>query len=547
MLLSRYATRKNSALTFHKRSLSSSALQKIAYHTTRVATLEPIKDAEETKAKYARGADDPIDDIGIPNTLMTVPIVKQKHHKDIVFPDLEPLPVTVSPATLDLIEKKLELCSTLCDFTDPDVDKDAKVTKANALKELANIFCSPMNIRDLNAAVMDKFFDMIMTNVLRGRPEIPRIYLFWNDEPMMTDNAWPHLSLVYRLLNGYRDIQPKDPRFSDWEFMRKFTPLFAAADMKERDEVLRLFLNCVTVCPSYEKELLKELAFLLVEYREGRADPFCVSPVLRYVLEKVKVNGANVEVYNSFVTKFILPLVACQHLMSFYGLITQIFDALMEIKEDLAPVYLRHVLKCWPESKPSKQVLYINLINFLVERLDPSVFEEETKPVFHLYARCAMSCHAKVADASFQIWQNVKIIPMIIDSSKAIFPIVFNILHRTMKEHWSTRVQNAALNCLKNLHELDPFMFDELTQIQKKGQVTGPDPAGVVLHKNWATVARAAARVDREFNLAKILADIQIRFNVSAIQTSVSMRKPPAPRPPSGQALLTSSQPGFRR
>lgn len=542
MLLSRYSTRKDSALTFHKRCLSSSALQKIAYHTSRVATLEPIKDAEETKAaRSARGADDPIDDIGIPNTLMTVELVKHKHHKDIVLPSLPPLPVTVSPETISLIEQKLTLCCTMCDFTDNDVDKQAKSIKANALKELANIFCSPTNIKDLSPEMIDKFFDMIMTNAFRGRPPIPRKYLYWNDEPIMTDNAWPHLALVYRLLNGYRDIQPKDARFGDWSWLRQWTPLFAAADMKERDEVLKFCSGCIQNFPEHETRFFDELAFLLVEYREGRSDPFCVTPSLKYLFERMKANEAKMKYYTDFVTRFVVPLVACPHVSSFYWILTQIFDAVIEADENMAPVYLRGVLRCWPESKPSKQILFINLINFLVQRLNPSVFEEETRPVFHLYARCAMSCHAKVADASFQIWQNVNIIPMIIDNSKAIFPIVFNVLHRAMKDHWNTRVQNNALNCLKSLHELDPFMFDELTQAQKKGQMAGPDPAGVQLHKNWATVARAAARVDREFNLAKILADIQIRFNATTVAASTSQRKPTLPR-----AINSSSpQPGM--
>ena len=266
------------------------------------------------------------------------------------------------------------------------------------------------------------------------------------------------------------------------------------------------------------------------------------------MMERFKAQDVLRNDYFNILNHYITPLVSCQHLQSFYGLISQVFDSFISFDEDIAGDLVKKVLMCWPESKPSKQLLFINLINFLMERVSPSSFKTVAVPVFSLYARCARACHAKVATASFEIWQNVQIIPKIIDSAQTIFPIVFTVLNQTMKDHWNVKVQNAALNCLKSMHELDPFVFDELTQAQKKAQVGQPDPNAVALHKNWATVARTAARVDRGFNLARILADIQVKFNVNSVQFSADSRKKPSQM--RGIASSTPPpilQPGLRR
>ena len=83
-----------------------------------------------------------------------------------------------------------------------------------------------------------------------------------------------------------------------------------------------------------------------------------------------------------------------------------------------------------------------------------------------------------------------------------------------MKEHWKSATQDAALNAIKSMHDLDPFMFDELAQAQKKGQSIQPDnDFDSQIHKSWAQIARSAAKRDKSVNLARVLAEIQVNFS----------------------------------
>ena len=113
------------------------------------------------------------------------------------------------------------------------------------------------------------------------------------------------------------------------------------------------------------------------------------------------------------------------------------------------------------------------------------------------------------------------------DNTRIIFPILYPTYQRVMKEHWKSATQDAALNAIKSMHDLDPFMFDELAQQNKKGNTQANavmDDQLMQLHKFWAQVARAAAKTDKNVNLARVLAEIQVKFARPAEPTS-SMKR----------------------
>lgn len=520
--LSRYTNKKASALTIMRRASSSSALQKLSYHTSRYQTLEPISDASDTSKSKSMSMDEPFDDAGVPNTLTTVELVHQTHHKDIQLPDLGTLPQSITKNSFPLIEKKLNLCCTLCDFTDPDVDKKAKSIKSQTLKELTNVFSSPTTIKTLSESILDLFFNMIKVNLNRGLPPIPKKYLVYDDEPSLVDIAWAHLSLVYQLLLKYQKISPKDKRF-DHDFLNLMFSLLHAPDINERDNVTSFFTFYLETYPEKEKSIMEALSNDLIGYRDKVYNPFCVIPSLNIFLTRFKLKTEIDQTHLNYFYNSILPLHVSSHVFSYYDLITQFITFFTTIDQELSISIFNKVMKTYPEAQPSKQILFINLIIFIVERIPPDKFETIANPLFSFLARTSQSCHYKVVNSSFQIWGNVSILPMILDNTKIIYPIVYPWFNKTMKEHWSTKTQNAALNTLKSMHDTDPFMFDELSQNQNNGnknkQQQQPPPLidqkAAQLHKNWAMVARAAAKVDKNVNLAKVLTEIQVKFNTN--------------------------------
>ena len=532
MLLSRYKAGRASSLTLYRRSSSTSALSKLAYHTSRRATLEPMSSASAPTS--ARKDDqEPIDELDIPACLRTVPQIKILHHKDMQFPATPPMPA--EPKTekdYEIINKKLEVCCILPEFRDPDVDKDAKNEKAAVLKELLAVFGNPAIVKTLPSTVIDNFFKMLNVNMFRGVPLTEKKFLFYDDEPYLSDIAWGHLQHVFQMLLEFFRASPKDPHF-DVPYEKKLLSLFGNPDTRERDAMLVFFKEYVVQYPERELGLWRRMAYLLLMYKEKIIQPYPVTPILLFFQDRFAnvTDPALIEESNRILDRSLIPLISGQHVITHQGPLTELFLIFIGRDPSVALRLGNELINRFPRSKPTKQITFINMLNTITEKMPMEDFEVFCGRLFRLYAHVASYNSSKIVDASFKIWSNVQIIPMILENSREIFPVMHQALCTTMKEHWNNSTQNAALNTLNAMHDIDPFICDELNlNTTKRNPVDPQSVMDAQAHKSWAAVARQAAKGDKGLNLASVLANIQMEFNRShgagrPIQGSGSMRR----------------------
>lgn len=515
LLLSRYKPGRASSLTLYRRSASTSALSKLAYHTTKKATLEPMSSASAPSS--ARKDDqEPIDELDVPTFLRTVPTIKLLHHKDMVFPITGQMPTDPKKeADFELIIKKLDACCLLPDFRDPEADRDAKAEKSAVLKDLLTVFGNQSIAPNLPKKVVDSFFHMLIVNLSRDVPLTEKKYLWYDDEPMIWDIAWPHLSLVYQLLLEFFRAKPKDEHF-DLELEKLLQDLFGRPDTRERDALLVFFKEYVVQYPERELRIWRKMANQILMYREKVIQPYPVTPILLFWGDRFAAvtEPLLIEESTRILNDVLIPLISGQHIVTHTGPLTELFSIFIERDPSVALRIGNELITRFPKSKPAKQITFINMLNAVTEKMTTDDFGLFAKRLFTFYAGIASVNSSKIVDASFRIWSNVHIIPMIIENSRDIFPVMHQALCTTMKEHWNNSTQNAALNTLNAMHDIDPFICDELNlNTTKRNPV---DPQAVIdaqTHKNWALVARQAAKEDRNLNLASILANIQMVFN----------------------------------
>jgi hypothetical protein len=254
---------------------------------------------------------------------------------------------------------------------------------------------------------------------------------------------------------------------------------------------------------------------MLKKYRQKDADPYLVSPVLVFYANRFKDPKVDPEFRTVLVKEAILPLISSQHLLSFTD---KIRDVILALKSQSALMhFIKDVIARWPEGCPAKQVEYITFINSLAENVGEKEFPHIMKVLFGLYAKLGVSQFAKVAEASFKIWSNVKLLPRILDHTKTVFLILHPSLIKTMNEHWRQITQTQALSALKAMQELDPVVFDQLKLAHgknkpKKGAAPAVDEVLGAKSRNWSTIARLAARADRNLTLPQLLAAITALF-----------------------------------
>jgi len=352
---------------------------------------------------------------------------------------------------------------------------------------------------------------MITTNLGRDIPFIPKKYLFSNDEPLVYDIGWPHLSLVYNLLLKYQGVVPNDSHF-DNAFISFMVNLLQAPDPNERDQVIQFLQAYLTAFPQNENDLLKEISYLIEVYHETN-EPFGVSSYLRLFSQVINQSTGDPVKLELFKVS-IIPLIGSNHFISFYPLLTKIFDKMISLHPETTVLLVQSLLTHWPEAKPSKELFAIQLLDFLVAHLTQEEFTQMCPVIFKRYAICGESQHGKVVETSFKVWSNVKIIPQIVDNTKIIFPIIYPVIQRTTNHHWSRSIQDKALGTLRTVHDLDPLIAESISQ-QRKNANASVETEEQTVHKSWAIIARQAAKFDRDLNLARTLADMQKRFNGS--------------------------------
>jgi hypothetical protein len=356
---------------------------------------------------------------------------------------------------------------------------------------------------------------MLEINLFRAIPPTPPKFLFGDYEPFVVDIAWAHLALIYDLLLAFFTAKPKDPHFT-LTFERNLLNLFNAPDPTERTVLADFFSKYCEQWPDREKNLWAAMGFMLKQYRQKDVDPYLVTPVLVFYANRFKEPKALADFRAVLLKEAITPLISSQHLLSFTD---RIKDVVLAFKGQSTLLnFIKDVIARWPEGCPGKQVGYLTFINSLAENVGEKEFPHIMKLLFGLYAQLGVSQFAKVAEASFKVWSNVKILPRILDHTKTIFLILHPSLIKTMNEHWRQITQTQALSALKAMQELDPVVFDQLKlgpgkNKPKKG--APPPPVDEVLgakSRNWSTVARLAARADRTLVLPQMLANITALF-----------------------------------
>ena len=119
------------------------------------------------------------------------------------------------------------------------------------------------------------------------------------------------------------------------------------------------------------------------------------------------------------------------------------------------------MLKFWPVSITSKQIIFLNELEETLELTQPPEFYRLQDPLFRRIAMCITCPHFQVAERTLFLWNNDYIVKLINQNRQVLFPIVIGALYANSKQHWNSAVHGLTFNVLKLLMEADPQLFDE--------------------------------------------------------------------------------------
>ncbi|KVI02041.1 serine/threonine protein phosphatase 2A 59 kDa regulatory subunit B' gamma isoform-like [Cynara cardunculus var. scolymus] len=369
----------------------------------------------------------------------------------------------------NLFIRKLNMCCVVFDFSDPSKNLKEKDVKRQTLLELVDYVSSVSS--KFNEVTMQEITKMIGSNLFRSLPssihdnKLPDVFDPEDDEPSM-EPSWPHLQIVYEFLLRFVASSETDAklakRYIDHSFVLRLLDLFDSEDQRERE---------------YLKTILHRIYGKFMVHR-----PFIRKAInnifYRFIFETEKHNGVAelLEILGSIINGFALPLKE-EHklflmrtlvplhkpkcLSMYHQQLSYCITQFVEKDFKLADTVIRGLLKYWPITNSSKEVMYLSELEEVLESTQAAEFQKCMVPLFRQIGRCLNSSHFQVAERALFLWNNDHIRNLITQNRKVILPIIFPALEKNTRGHWNQAVQSLTLNVRKIFSDADQSLFDE--------------------------------------------------------------------------------------
>lgn len=369
----------------------------------------------------------------------------------------------------NLFIQKLKLCCIVFDFTDPTKSLKEKDIKRQTLVELVD-YITTMNGKFTETA-MQELVMMVSINLFRSLTTPPRenkvleAFDLEEEEPSM-DPAWPHLQIVYEFFLRFVASPDTDAklakRYIDQSFVIRLLDLFDSEDPREREylkTVLHRIYGKFMVHRPFIRKSINNIFFRFIfetEKHNGIAE-------LLEILGSI-INGFALplkEEHKLFLVRALIPLHKPKCISSYHQQLSYCITQFVEKDCKLADTVIRGILKYWPITHSSKEVMFLGELEEVLEATQLPEFQRCMVPLFRRLARCMSSFHFQVAERALFLWNNDHVENLIKQNRKVILPIIFPSLEKNAKSHWNQAVQSLTLNVRKIFSDFDPELFEE--------------------------------------------------------------------------------------
>ncbi|KAJ4901115.1 Serine/threonine protein phosphatase 2A 59 kDa regulatory subunit B' eta isoform [Raphanus sativus] len=410
------------------------------------------------------------------------------HNKSGVFTPYEALPHfkdIPNSEKQNLFINKLNLCRLVFDFTDPTNNIKEKDIKRQTLLELVDYVNSANNGKFSQVSIQE-LVRMVSANIFRTLNPQPREInkvidaLDLEEEEPSMDLAWPHLHLVYELFLRFVASPETDTklakRYIDQSFLLRLLDLFDSEDPRERDclkTILHRIYGKFMVHRPFIRKSINNIFYRFVfetEKHNGIAE-------FLEILGSI-INGFALPLkdeHKVFLVRVLIPLHKPKCLQMYHQQLSYCIAQFVEKDCKLADTVVRGLLKYWPVTNSSKEVMFLNELEEVLEATQPPEFQRCMVPLFRQIARCLNSLHFQVAERALYLWNNDHVSNLVRHNSRIILPIVFPALEKNGSSHWNQTVRNLTENVLKVMSDTNPELFEECRRKFQEDELNAED------------------------------------------------------------------------
>lgn len=379
----------------------------------------------------------------------------------------------------NLLIQKLNLCCTLFDFTDPTKNiKEKEIKRGMMLEIVEYVKTASSKFPEVVVAAITKMISVNLFRTLTSPPREKKVLQAFDleeDEPFM-DPAWLHLNIVYDLLLAFVQSPENDAklakRYVDHSFILRLLELFDSEDPRERERlktVLHRIYGKFMVYRPFIRKAINNVFYQFVyetEKHNGIAE-------LLEILGSI-INGFALplkEEHKLFLVRTLIPLHKPRCIAMYHRQLSYCIVQFVEKDCKLADTVIRGLIKYWPITNSTKEVLFLAELEEILDATQPAEFQKCMVPLCHQIARCLNSSHFQVAERVLFLWNNNTVDDLIKQNSKVILPIIFPALEKNIDGHWNQAVRSLSLSVRKLFSDRDPELFSECLRKYEEDKV----------------------------------------------------------------------------
>lgn len=396
-----------------------------------------------------------------------------------------------------LFKQKLQLCQTIFNFDDAETDVRGKEIKRETLVELAEYVNTPAGQKIFTEALMPDIVTMVKMNLFRTLPPQTEDFDPEEDEPAM-EPAWPHLQVVYEFFLRFivsSEVNGKvAKKYVDLPFISSWIDLFDTEDPRERDYVKTVLHRMYGKFMSYRSFIRKAISqvFFRYIYETGRHNG--IGELLE-ILGSI-INGFAIPLkkeHLQFLEKALIPLHKPRNVALYHPQLSYCISQYVEKDPETIVTILKGLIRFWPWNSSSKQVLFLNELEEIMELCRGDQINQIQDDLFKLLAACIASEHFQVAERALYFWNSEHLCVNVLSQSRApvFLPCVFGPLSKNAQGHWNQTVEGLAQSVLKMYMEMDINLYDKCSREYSEKNRT-KDQERIAANDKWAKLEAAA-------------------------------------------------------
>jgi len=371
----------------------------------------------------------------------------------------------------EVFTKKLQLASTIYDFTEESKDQKAKAERLEAIQDLKDMLNEPKYLNSFFIPHIELVFEMIQKCLFRPLiihvKQKSEIELGKEEDEVYRDPAWQNYQGVYEILlkiviNDSIDVKNLK-MLVNINFIHNFIELLNSEEMREREYVKTILHRLYAKIIPRRKIIRKAMTDIL----------------LTMVHEDVKFNGANelLEIWSSLIGGFAVPLRA-EHVKFFEDIIvplhkvhnSQVFHeklqrcSVLYIGKDpeLAFRLLKGILRYWPFGNSIKESLFIDEVNYILEFYEVNGIEDLVPALLKRIFLCISGPHLQVSDRAMLFFEKEYFLTIIRSHKDIAFPLFVPTVSDLAETHWYKIIQDSFIVIKNTLKEIDSSLFDKV-------------------------------------------------------------------------------------